>query len=245
MIEQRTYCVVLGASGGIGEAISRKLAEAGWSLYLHYNNNAVQVKDLQRELSTAYPHADFQIVQADFSTVDGADILTKQARRVRAIVVANGQSMLKLLTETTAEDMDALWKVHVQNPARFISLVSDQLRQLDTSYVVFIGSIWGNTGAAGEVMYSAVKGAQHAFVKAYAKEAAYSGTRVNAVAPGWIETRMNNVIPLDERQMAMDEIPLMTTGTPEHIAEAVHFLLSGKADYMTGEIMKINGGWYI
>ena len=92
--------------------------------------------------------------------------------------------------------MDALWKVHVQNPARFISLVSPQLRKFEQSYVVMIGSIWGNTGAAGEVMYSAVKGAQHAFVKAYAKEAAYSGVRVNAVAPGWIETRMNSDIPI-------------------------------------------------
>ena len=153
--------------------------------------------------------------------------------------------MMKLLTETSAEDMDALWKVHVQNPALFISLVSPQLRKFEQSYVVMIGSIWGNTGAAGEVMYSAVKGAQHAFVKAYAKEAAFSGMRVNAVAPGWIETRMNSDIPLDERQMVIDEIPLMRSGTPEHVAEAVNFLLSGKADYMTGEIMKVNGGWYI
>ena len=214
MIE-RQYCVVLGASGGIGEAISRKLASAGWSLYLHYHENTVQVNELQRELSVAYPQADFQVVQADFGTGDGAEVLAKQVRQVAAVVVANGQSMLKLLTETTVEDMDALWKVHVQNPARFIGLVSAQFRQFNTSYVVFIGSIWGNTGAAGEVMYSAVKGAQHAFVKAYAKEAALSGTRVNALAPGWIETRMNNVIPLDERQMVIDEIPLMTTGTPD------------------------------
>lgn len=244
MIEQQ-YCVVIGASGGIGEAISRKLASAGWSLYLHYHENVVHVNDLQMELSVVYPQADFQVVQADFSVGDGAEMLVKQVRQVAAIVVANGQSMLKLLTETTEKDMDALWKVHVQNPARFIGLVSSQLRQFDISYVVFIGSIWGNTGAAGEVMYSAVKGAQHAFVKAYAKEAALSGTRVNAVAPGWIETRMNNIIPLDERQMVIDEIPLMTTGTPEQVAEAVQFLLSGKADYITGDIMKVNGGWYM
>ncbi|WP_318615348.1 elongation factor P 5-aminopentanone reductase [Sporosarcina sp. YIM B06819] len=244
MIDHK-YCVVLGASGEIGEAISRKLASAGWSLYLHYNANAMQAIHLQGELTIAYPQANFRVVQADFGTVDGAEILAKQVRRVGAIVVANGQSMLKLLTETTVEDMDALWKVHVQNPARFISLVSSQLRQFDTSYVVLIGSIWGNTGAAGEVMYSAVKGAQHAFVKAYAKEAAPSGVRVNAVAPGWIETRMNDIIPPDERQMVIDEIPLMTTGTTQHVAEAVHFLLSGKANYTTGEIMKVNGGWYI
>ncbi len=239
------YCVVLGASGGIGDAISRTLASAGWSLFLHYNENAAHADLLQKELSAAYPHSNFQTVQADFSALSAAELLVQQVRNVSAVVVANGQSMMKLLTETSAEDMDALWKVHVQNPARFISLVSPQLRKFEQSYIVMIGSIWGNTGAAGEVMYSAVKGAQHAFVKAYAKEAAFSGMRVNAVAPGWIETRMNNDIPIDERQMVIDEIPLMRCGTPDHVAEAVHFLLSGKADYMTGEIMKVNGGWYI
>ena len=166
-------------------------------------------------------------------------------KNVGAIVIASGQSMYKLLSETTTGDMDALWKVHVQNPARLIGLVSSQLRSFEKSYVIFIGSIWGNTGAAGEVMYSAVKGAQHAFVKAYAKEAAFSGTRVNAIAPGWIDTRMNNDISLDERKMVIDEIPLKTTGKPEDVAQMVNFLVSGNADYMTGEILKVNGGWYI
>jgi 3-oxoacyl-[acyl-carrier protein] reductase len=242
---KQKYCVVLGASGGIGEAISRNLAAAGWSLFLHYNENCAHAKNLQEELISGYPQSDFQLVQADFSTLDGAETLASQVRNVRAVVTANGQSMMKLLTETSVEDMDALWKVHVQNPARFISLVSPQLRKFEQSYIVMIGSIWGNTGAAGEVMYSAVKGAQHAFVKAYAKEAAFSGIRVNAVAPGWIETRMNSDIPMEERQMVIDEIPLMSSGTPEQVAEAVNFLLSGKADYITGEIMKVNGGWYI
>ncbi|MBE1553398.1 elongation factor P 5-aminopentanone reductase [Sporosarcina limicola] len=241
----RQYCIVLGASGGIGEAISRSLAASGWSLYLHFHENYIQVERLQLELSEAYPNAQFKTVHANFNSVDGADALAGQVRQLRAVVVANGQSMLKLLTDTTADDMDALWKVHVQNPARFISLVSSQLRNFEKSYVVMIGSIWGNTGAAGEVMYSAVKGAQHAFVKAYAKEAAYSGIRVNAVAPGWIETRMNHEIPVDEQQMVIDEIPLMTFGKPKHVAEVVNFLLSEKSDYITGEIMKVNGGWYI
>lgn len=239
------YCVVIGASGGIGQEVCRNLAANGWPLYIHFNDNEEQAYLLQMELSEKYPLLNFKTVQADFRTIDGAEVLAGQIFGAGAVVVANGQSMYKLLTDTTESDMDALWKVHVQNPARFIGLISDQLRSRVKSYVVFIGSIWGNTGAAGEVMYSAVKGAQHAFVKAYAKEAAYSQTRVNAVAPGWIETRMNSEIPEDERQMVIDGIPLMKTGTPADVAEAVGFLLSGKADYVTGEILKINGGWYI
>lgn len=244
MTTQR-FCVLLGASGGIGKAIGRTLAASGWSLYLHYNQNQKSVLVLQSELSERYPQLEFRIVQADFNRGDGAEILAQQVRHVGAVVIANGQSMYKLLTETTEGDMESLWKVHMQNPARFIGLVSTQLRRFEKSYVVLIGSIWGNTGAAGEVMYSAVKGAQHAFVKAYAKEAAFSGIRVNAIAPGWIETRMNDMISEEERQMVVDEIPLMMTGKTEDVSEAVNFLLSGKADYMTGEILKLNGGWYI
>lgn len=239
------YAVILGSSGGIGEALSRKLAADGWSLYLHYNRNEERAFELKRILAEKYPNGDFQIVQSDFSEPDGAVKLAKQVGHIQTIVVALGQSMLKLLTDTTRCDMDALWRVHMQNPAMFISLTSPQLRSHPISYVLFVGSIWGNTGAAGEVMYSAVKGAQHAFVKAYAKEAAYNGTRVNAIAPGWIETEMNGELTEDDKQLVIDQIPLQSTGQPEQVADLASFLISGKADYMTGEILKLNGGWYI
>ncbi|AOV09228.1 3-ketoacyl-ACP synthase [Sporosarcina ureilytica] len=245
MQNKNNYALVLGATGGIGQAICGQLAKSGWSIYIHYNEREEEAKKLQSDLTELYPQLEFLLVQGNFINEDGANQVALQIPQVRAIVVANGQSMNKLLTETTTADMDALWKVHVQNPARLVSLLAARLRKSKESYVVFIGSIWGNTGAAGEVMYSAVKGAQHAFVKAYAKEASYAGIRVNAIAPGWIETRMNDCIPADEKEMIMQEIPLLTTGTPQHVADLVDFLLSGKADYMTGEILKLNGGWYI
>ncbi|WP_252503548.1 elongation factor P 5-aminopentanone reductase [Sporosarcina sp. Marseille-Q4943] len=241
----KRYAVILGSSGGIGEAISRKLAADGWSLYLHYNSNAERAAELKRELTQKHPDCSFQIIQSDFSKQDGAVKLAEHVGHVQAIIVALGQSMLKLLTDTSSSDMDALWRVHMQNPAMFISLASPQLRSHPVSYVLFIGSIWGNTGAAGEVMYSAVKGAQHAFVKAYAKEAAYTGTRVNAIAPGWIETEMNGELTEEDKQLVIEQIPLQSTGQPEQVADLASFLVGGKADYMTGEILRLNGGWYI
>lgn len=242
---QNDFVVVLGATGGIGQSICRQLAESGWSIYLHYNRQEQEAKKLEEALQRDFPALTFTSIQADFETDVGAEKIAQTVSSVRAIVIANGQSMNKLLTETTPDDMNALWKVHVQTPARLVSLLSNRLRQHEVSYIVFIGSIWGNTGAAGEVMYSAVKGAQHAFVKAYAKESSFGGIRVNAVAPGWIETRMNDQIPADEKAIVMEEIPLLTTGTTDQVANLVNFLLSGKADYMTGEILKLNGGWYI
>jgi 3-oxoacyl-[acyl-carrier protein] reductase len=239
------YCVVLGASGEIGRAICGELAAIGWSIFIHYNNQENEAQLLQTGLLEKYPAQDFVCIQADFTKQQAASELIRQVHEVRAVVVATGQAVYQLLSDTTEIDMDALWKVHVQNPAQFIGLVSPQLRRYEKSYIVFIGSVWGNTGAAGEVMYSTVKGAQHAFVKAYAKESAYSGTRVNAVAPGWIDTKMNAQISDEDKQMIIDEIPLMTTGTPQDVAEVVRFLLSGRADYITGEILNVNGGWHI
>lgn len=239
------FALVLGASGGIGEMISRQLAEAGWSLYLHYNRNGAQLQKLRQELEETYPDRLFYSVQADFTKTDAAEKVAASIQSVQAVVVANGQAAVKLLSETTAQEMTELWNVHVQNPARLVALLSAKLRKRDVSYIVFIGSIWGSAGAAGEVMYSAVKGAQHAFVKGYAKEAAYSGIRVNAIAPGWIDTRMNQEFSQEERQLVMDQIPLLSVGTPQEIANMAEFMLSGKADYMTGEIVQINGGWYM
>lgn len=244
MNEQR-FALILGASGGIGEMISRQLAEAGWSLYLHYNRNGAQLQKLRKELEEAYPGQLFYSVQADFTQIDAAEKVAASIQSVQAVVVANGQAVVKLLSETTAQEMTELWNVHVQNPARLVALLSAKLRKRDVSYIIFIGSIWGSAGAAGEVMYSAVKGAQHAFVKGYAKEAAYSGIRVNAIAPGWIDTRMNQEFSQEERQLVMDQIPLLSVGTPQEIANMAEFMLSGKADYMTGEIVQINGGWYM
>ena len=239
------FALVLGASGGIGEVICKQLAEAGWSLYLHYNSNKSGLEALRMELEKEYPDQQFRGVQADFRMEFAAEQLSRNVQGVRAIVVANGQAVVKLLSDTSEVEMAELWQVHMQNPARLIALLSEKLRKHDVSYITFIGSIWGSAGAAGEVMYSAVKGAQHAFVKAYAKEAAFSGIRVNAIAPGWIDTRMNQEFSMEEKQMVLEQIPLLSVGTPQEIANMVEFMLSGKADYMTGEIIQINGGWYI
>ncbi|WJY28675.1 MULTISPECIES: elongation factor P 5-aminopentanone reductase [Sporosarcina] len=241
----RRRALILGASGGIGQAICRRLAADGWSLCMQYNTNGSAAADLRDSLQQEHPDGEFVCMQADFTAKGAADALATAAGDISCIVAAGGQSALKLLTETTEDEMEALWRVHVQNPARLISLLSSKLRKHAPAYVVFIGSIWGSAGAAGEVMYSSVKGAQHAFVKAYAKEAAFGGIRVNGIAPGWIETRMNEEIPDEERALVMQEIPLQIPGRPEEVADLVGFLTSGKADYMTGEILKLNGGWYI
>lgn len=236
---------VLGASGGIGTAVAERLAASGWSLYLHYNASREPAEALQSRLTEAFPDQRFVAVQADFAAPDGGELLAAATGGLQAVVSCTGQGMTKLLSDTDMDDLDALWRVHVANPIRYIGLVSEKLRRHPVSHVVMIGSIWGDTGAAGEVAYSAVKGAVHTFVKAYAKEAAASNVLVNAISPGWIETEMNSHLDEEERRMAFGEIPLMRPGSPEDVAGAVDFLLGEQARYITGEIIRVNGGWYI
>jgi len=238
--------LVLGASGEIGQSICRSLAADGWSLYLHYNTRGETISDLIRSLSPDFPMQQFTAVQADFTKSVAADDIALQIGAVRAIDLANGHTVYKPLSETTPQEMEALWLVHILNPIRLISLLSSKLRAAEKpAYIVFIGSIWGETGSAGEVVYSTVKGAQHAFVKAYAKEAAYSKILVNAIAPGWIDTNMNQFLTEAEALELASEIPLQRPGEPSEIGEMARFLLSGKADYVTGQIIRVNGGWYI
>lgn len=241
----KKFALVLGASGEIGRAICRSMAEDGWSLYLHYTHNEEATKALYKSLSSDFPTQEFMIVQADFTDRMAADKLASQIFSLQALVFANGQAHYALLEDILVEEMEALWRVHVQNPMRLTALLSSKLRVHTVSYVLFIGSIWGEAGSAGESLYATVKGAQHAFVKSYAKEGALSGIRVNAISPGFINTSMNGHLSGEELGYILDEIPLGTVGETTDVAEMVRFYLSGKADYVTGQIIRVNGGWYI
>lgn len=239
----KRFALICGASGEIGTSIAKRLASEGWSLYLHYN--ATPVEALLAELTQRYPEQEFLPVQADLAQSGAGQKLADQLFSLQAVVFASGQAYYALLDDSTEEMMEQLWRVHVQNPMLLLAAVSSKLRASAPSYVVFISSIWGSAGAAGEVVYSTVKGAQQAFVKAYAQEVAFNGVRVNAIAPGFIDTKMNQQLSGEERQAVLDEIPMYAAGTSQDIANGVHYLVSGQADYMTGQTLHINGGWYM
>jgi len=236
----KQFAVLLGASGEIGESIALQLAESGWCLYLHWNTNPAEV--LAQQLAERYPLQEFIPVKADFSEETGAQQLAEQVYDASCIIVASGHSLMKMLIDTTEQDMETLWRVHVKNPISAIRSISPFFHRHSKSYVIFISSIWGETGASMETVYSAAKGAQLAFAKAYAKEMAPSGTRVNAIAPGFIMTKMNASLSAEELEEIKEEIPL-GLGTSQDIADAVDFLVGGRADYITGQTLRVNGGW--
>ncbi|MDN3449349.1 SDR family oxidoreductase [Planococcus sp. APC 3906] len=238
----KRFAVIMGASGEIGESIAEELAQDGWSLYLHYNSTPVS--RLAERLEKKFAFQEFIPVQADFADANGGDVLASNIFDASCIIVASGHALMKMLLDTDEQEMDELWRVHVKNPVTAIKLISPYFHRHPKNYVVFVSSVWGQTGAAMETMYSSVKGAQLSFVKAYAKEMAPTGTRVNAVAPGFIQTKMNKEFLEEELAAIEEDIPL-GLGNPQDVADAVAFLVGGKADYITGQTLNVNGGWHM
>lgn len=238
----KKYALITGASGGIGSAMAKKLAKEGYSLYLHYHKNEEGMRQLLRELPTS--ENEFLPIQADLTKKEGVERLCENIFTLDAIIHNCGQSHYGLLVDLEDEELELLMNLHVTAPILLTKRLLPKLMRNRYGQIVVISSIWGQTGAACEVAYSAAKGAQIAFVKALSKEVALSGITVNAVAPGAIQTSMLDNFSDEELQELKDEIPTGRLGSSEDVAEAVSFLLSSKSRYITGQTLAVNGGWY-
>lgn len=238
----RKYVLVTGASGGIGRAISLQLAQEGYSLYLHYYQNRDSMRKLMDDLS----HCDGEYIpiQADLSSLEGYRGLVSNIFSIDAIIHNSGMSHYGLLMDLQEKQAEELITTHVTSPLLLTKELLPKLIAKKKGNIIVISSIWGQTGAACEVAYSTVKGAQISFVKALSKEVALNGIRVNGIAPGAIKTPMMTTFTEEDVVNISREIPMGHLGTPENIADVVSFLLSEKSAYITGQIIPVNGGWY-
>ncbi|PFK46157.1 3-ketoacyl-ACP reductase [Bacillus cereus] len=233
------FALVTGGSGGIGSAISKQLVEDGYTVYVHYNKNEEKIKELKNRIGSIIP------VQANLAMAGGAQKLWEQIHHpIDVIVYAAGKSIFGLVTDVTNEQLNEMVELQVKSVYNLLSLALPSMIRLRSGNVVIISSIWGQVGASCEVLYSMVKGAQNSYVKALAKEVALSGIRVNAVAPGAIETEMLSVFSEEDKQGIAEEIPIGRIGLPEEVAKTVSFLVSPSASYITGQIIGVNGGWH-
>ncbi|MFK9095320.1 elongation factor P 5-aminopentanone reductase [Bacillus salipaludis] len=238
----KKYALITGASGGIGQAVACNLAAKGYSLYLHYNKNEQSIMGLMDKL---LPYGGEYIpIQADLTTSIGYKSISSQIFSLDAIIHCGGNSQYGLLLDLQQEEAEAVMNIHVLNPLMLTKELLPKFLRKGSGNIIVITSIWGQTGAACEVAYSAAKGAQIAFVKALSKEVALNGIRVNAIAPGAVATPMMEGFTPEEVEQISFEIPMGRLGLPEEIAGSVAFLLSDDASYITGQVLAINGGWY-
>lgn len=236
------YALITGASGGIGQSVALKLASLGYNLYLHFNQNEAALRDLLHQLEPF--GGEYTSIQANLEEPDGYKKICSQIFSLDAIVHCSGNTHYGLLVDVKQEDIESLMRVHVMNPLMITKELLPKLIKKRSGNIILISSIWGQTGAACEVVYSAAKGAQISFVKALSREVALNGVRVNAIAPGAVETPMMSQFSLEDKQLLQYEIPMGRLGVPEEIANGVKFLLSNESSYITGQVLSINGGWY-
>lgn len=239
---RKRFALITGASGGIGSEIALKLAKENYSLYLHYNKNQAAIEKLIKRLHS------YQIevipIQADLSTKDGYKKLASNIFALHAVVLNSGNSYYGLISDMDERLVGDMVQLHVTSPFQLTKELLPKLMYQEKAAIVAVTSIWGQTGASCEVLYSMLKGGQNAFIKALSKEVALNGIRVNAVAPGAVSTAMLQSFSAEDLELIKGDIPMGRMGNPEEIAEAVAFLLSEKASYITGQILGVNGGWY-
>lgn len=231
--------VVTGGARGIGAEIVKFLAKLGYKVVLNYNKSESYAQDVKKELN------DVEIFKADVSKKEEAnaliDFAIKKYGKIDVLINNAGIAQTKLFTEITDEDWKNIIDTNL-NSAFYCSreAVKNMIHN-KSGLIINISSIWGITGASCEVAYSTSKAAINGFTKALAKELGPSNIRVNAIAPGIINTEMNSYLSKDELKNIKEEIPLEKIGNPVDIAKCVKWLIED--NYTTGQIISINGGW--
>lgn len=237
--------IVTGGSRGIGAAIVKELAKNNYNVVLNYNNSKETAEQIQNELKEN--GINIEIFKADVSKRDEVreliDFTIKKYNNIDVLINNAGIDQIKLFMDTTDED----WNNIIQNNLTSVFYCSQEvLKNMihnKKGCIINISSIWGIIGASCEVAYSASKAAIDGMTRALAKEMGPSNIRVNSVAPGFVKTDMNKDIKLEEIKEIENEIPLGRISKPEEITKSIKWLIED--EYVTGQVISVNGGWNI
>ncbi len=238
--------LVTGGAKGIGRAICRALANDGFKIAVNYNSSEKEALALKNELSVV---TDVEIFKCDVSdSVAVKEMFSQISQRlgnVSVLVNNAGVAEQALFTDITDEMWQRMININLSS-AFYCSreALKNMINQKD-GVIINIASMWGEVGASTEVHYSTAKAGLIGMTKALAKEVGLSGIRVNAVSPGVVLTDMMNTFSESDKEILKDETPLNSLGAPEDIAQAVSFLVSNKAKFITGQVLSVNGGFVI
>lgn len=233
--------IVTGGSRGIGAECVRRFSEQGDRVVFLYNKSEDEARMLSAETGAF-------AVQCDVSDLEALRAALAEAERalggtVDVLVNNAGVALIKLLSDTSDEELLSVFGTDLVAATVACREVSRSMVRAQRGYIVNVGSVWGRVGASCEAVYSAAKAGLRGLTMALAKELGPSHITVNCIEPGVILTDMNASLDGETLMGLCDETPLCRIGEPRDIAEAVLFLTSGKADFITGQCLGIDGGF--
>lgn len=246
MSELTSTALVTGGSRGIGKAVAETLAREGFQVYLTYVSKPEEAEAVAAGINAAGGSA--RAFRLDVS--DAAAVATFFQEEIREKVVldvlVNNAGITKdgLILRMKDEDFDRVLDVNLSGAFTCLREAAKLMTKQRRGRIVNITSVVGQMGNAGQINYSAAKAGLIGMTKSAAKELAGRNVTVNAVAPGFIETDMTAKLTDEIRAAYIEAIPLRRLGLPQDIADAVAFLASDKAGYITGQVIAVNGGMY-
>lgn len=239
--------IITGASKGIGAVIAQRLNELGFNLVLNYRNSTAAMDGL----INSFTNRDTKniIVQCDVSSFDDAKKLIEIAfsnfKTVDVLINNAGVTKDNILAMMTENEFDQVINTNLKGVFNCSRHIAKSMMKQKHGRIINISSVVGLMGNSGQVNYSASKAGIIGMTKSMAREMARKNILVNAVAPGFIQTEMTDILPADIKNEMLKNIPLQRFGSPTDIADAVEFLISDKASYITGQVLSVNGGFYM
>lgn len=243
MEENKVVCIT-GGSRGIGKEVAIKYAENGYDVVINYVSDRTDVESLKKEFNEKGVQS--LIIKADVSKADEVEEFVKKAiekfGKIDVLVNNAGITKDNLLMRMSEEEFDKVIEINLKGTYLVTKAVTKYMMKKRNGSIINLSSVVGVAGNAGQCNYSASKAGIIGFTKSVAKELASRNIRANAVAPGFIETDMTNVLSDTIKESIHNQIPLKRMGSAREVANLIYFLGSEQSSYITGQVINIDGG---
>ena len=237
--------IVTGASRGIGRDIATTLAKKGYIVIANYNKSENKAIELQQNLKKENINID--IFKADVSNRDEVKKLVQfvinKYKKIDCVINNAGIDQVKMFLDITDADWNNMISNNLNSVFYMCQEVLPYMIHEKNGVIINISSIWGVTGASCESHYAVSKAGVDALTKSLAKEMGPSNIRINSIAPGFIDTEMNNNLNEEEKKEIKEEIPIQKIGKGEDVSRTVEWNVED--EYITGQVISVNGGWLI